>query len=67
MIKTIEKSNIWINESKSKKCITVNISGVYYIANWNDIDRLRRGEIKGVNLGRIIPDEEVEQTELTTE
>ncbi len=67
MIKTIERSNIWINESKSKKCITININGVYYIANWGDIDRLRKGDIKDVNLGKIIPDEEVEQTELTSE
>lgn len=58
---TLERSNVWINKSKSGNGFTIRFGDEIYTGPISALRRFVDGEIEAVNLSLIVPDEEEEE------
>ncbi|MBU4202324.1 MAG: hypothetical protein L6243_04810 [Candidatus Altiarchaeales archaeon] len=54
---SLEKSDVWINQTKSGNGFTVRVGDMFYTGSIQTLARFVSGEIKGVNLSLVVPDE----------
>jgi len=57
---SLEKSDVWINQTKSGNGFTVRVGDTFYTGSIQTLARFVGGEIKGVNLSIVVPDEDEE-------
>jgi len=55
----LEKSEVWINQTKSGNGFTVRVGNSFYTGSMQSLEKFVRGDIRGVNLSLVVPDEDI--------
>jgi hypothetical protein len=53
---TLEKSDVWMNKSKSGNGFTIKVRDELYTGSMSVLEKFLNGDIKGINLALVKPD-----------